>query len=160
MRLKNSLAAFAVILQFTNCATSSATSGKEDFLLLSDKTEQINTALLSCQRFEKKQNIWTGIGIGAASLSGSAGLGVIPTSDNSYAKWTFASISVATGMLAALSAGMTKIYSDSFREHKCSEIYTKRADMVLNRFAIQPAAQTPNPPPAPPESVATPKPVP
>lgn len=154
MTVKNSFMAVAISLQFLHCATPSTTRPNQDILLMSSKIEQINAALLACQRFEKKQNIWTGIGIGASSLSGSAGLGVIPaaSADSGVAKWSFAGVSVASGLIAALSAGMTKIYSNNFRDHKCSELYTRRADVVLSGFAM------PTVPPVPP--VVTPEPIP
>ena len=162
MKTTNSFVAFAVVLQFLHCATPSATLHPDEVLLLSDRTERISAALLNCQRFEQQQNVWTGIGIGAASLSGSAGLGVIPASalDNPAAKWTFAGVSVLTGMLAALSAGITKMHSNSFRDHRCAEIYTRRADLVLSSFTVPPVPPTATPRPALAGAVATPQPTP
>ena len=162
MKVKNSVMAVAISLQFLHCATPLGTHSKDDVLFLTDKTERINAAFLHCQRFERKQNIWTGIGIGASALSGSAGLGVIPAaeSDNPTVKWSFAGVSVVAGLLAALSAGMTKIHSNSFRDHKCSEIYTRRADVVLSGFAVPPVPPSATPTPAPSGAVTTSQPAP
>lgn len=102
---------------------------------------EYNKWIGNCQYYEKRQNIWTGIGIGAAVLSGGAGIATLPASDNDYAKWSLAGVSLLSGVLSAVSTGLTKVYSGAFDYRHCKEVFDLRAQNIKDIIKRDAAAE-------------------